>query len=85
MAQNNQNQNKDKGSNRGFASMNADQQRDIASRGGKAAHEKGTAHKFDTQEGQEAGSKGGKASHGNRQQSDNSDSREGRDDLEDSY
>ena len=30
------------GSNRGFASMDEDKQREIASKGGKAAHEKGT-------------------------------------------
>lgn len=31
---------------RGFASMDEDKQREIASKGGKAAHEKGTAHEF---------------------------------------
>ncbi len=36
----------------------------MASKGGKAAHEKGTAHEFDSREAQEAGRKGGKASHG---------------------
>lgn len=50
-------------SGRGFASMDEDKQREIASKGGKAAHEKGTAHEFDSQEAQEAGSKGGKAAH----------------------
>lgn len=50
--------NKDK---RGFASMDEEQQRKIASNGGKAAHEKGTAHQFDSEEGQEAGRKGGEA------------------------
>lgn len=53
-------------SNRGFASMDADKQRDIASRGGKAAHEKGTAHEFDSEEAREAGRKGG-LSRGNNQ------------------
>jgi len=42
-------------SNRGFASMDSDKQRDIASEGGKAAHEQGTAHEFDSQEAREAG------------------------------
>ncbi len=42
-------------SNRGFASMDSDKQREIASEGGKAAHEKGTAHEFDSQEAREAG------------------------------
>ncbi len=42
-------------SNRGFASMDPDKQREIASEGGKAAHEKGTAHEFDSEEAREAG------------------------------
>ena len=46
---------------RGFASMDKDKQREIASKGGKAAHEKGTAHKFTSEEAREAGRKGGKA------------------------
>jgi general stress protein YciG len=48
-------------SNRGFASMDPEKQRDIASKGGKAAHEKGTAHEFDSEEAREAGRKGGQA------------------------
>jgi general stress protein YciG len=63
MAQNNQNDTNT--SARGFASMDPEKQREIASMGGKAAHEKGTAHEFDSQEAAEAGRKGGKASHGN--------------------
>jgi general stress protein YciG len=50
-------------SNRGFASMDPVRQREIASEGGKAAHEKGTAHQFSSQEAREAGSKGGQAAH----------------------
>lgn len=46
---------------RGFASMDEDKQREIASKGGKAAHEKGTAHEFTSEEAREAGRKGGKA------------------------
>ena len=49
---------------RGFATMSKDRQREIASRGGRAAHEKGTAHEFDSEEAREAGRKGGQASHG---------------------
>lgn len=49
-------------STRGFASMDKDQQRDIASKGGKAAHEQGTAHEWNREEAQEAGRKGGRAS-----------------------
>ncbi len=50
-------------SNRGFASMDPQRQREIASEGGKAAHEKGTAHEFTSEEARRAGS----MSHGNRQ------------------
>ncbi len=50
-------------STRGFASMDPARQREIASQGGKAAHEKGTAHEFTPEEAREAGSKGGKAAH----------------------
>ena len=46
-------------SNRGFASMNEEKQREIASKGGRAAHEKGTAHEFTSEEAREAGRKGG--------------------------
>lgn len=52
-------------SNRGFASMDEDKQREIASKGGKAAHEKGTAHEFNSEEAAEAGRKGGRARQGN--------------------
>lgn len=48
-------------SNRGFASMDPQRQREIASEGGRAAHEKGTAHEFTSQEAREAGRKGGQA------------------------
>lgn len=46
-------------SNRGFASMDDDKQRAIAAEGGRAAHEQGTAHEFDSEEAREAGRKGG--------------------------
>jgi general stress protein YciG len=49
---------------RGFASMDPAKQREIASKGGKAAHQKGTAHEFTTEEAREAGRKGGQAAHG---------------------
>ena len=41
--------------------MDADEQREIASKGGRAAHQKGTAHEFNSREAAEAGRKGGKA------------------------
>ena len=44
---------------RGFASMDGQKQRQIASKGGKAAHEKGTAHEFTADEARAAGRKGG--------------------------
>ena len=44
---------------RGFALMEPDRQREIARRGGKAAHEKGTAHQFTPEEARDAGRKGG--------------------------
>jgi len=46
---------------RGFAAMDEDEVRRIASMGGKAAHEKGVAHEFDHREAVEAGRKGGEA------------------------
>ncbi len=46
-------------SNRGFASMNTEKQREIARKGGRAAHEKGTAHEFTSDEARAAGRKGG--------------------------
>jgi general stress protein YciG len=54
-------------STRGFASMNPEQQREIARQGGKAAHQKGTAHEFDSEEARAAGRKGGEAVSQNRQ------------------
>ncbi len=44
---------------RGFASMDDEKQREIASEGGKAAHARGTAHEFSSEEAKEAGRKGG--------------------------
>ena len=46
-------------SRRGFASMDPARQREIASKGGRAAHEKGTAHEWSSEEAREAGRKGG--------------------------
>lgn len=76
------NNNNTSGSNRGFAAMDPDKQRDIASKGGKAAHESGNAHEFNSEEAKKAGQKGGKASHqsSNTDQSD-SDSDSGMEDA----
>ena len=54
---------------RGFASMDRQKQREIASKGGKAAHAKGTAHEWTSEEAREAGRKGGMASHRRRKES----------------
>jgi general stress protein YciG len=54
---------------RGFASMDRSKQREIASKGGKAAHQKGTAHEWTSEEAREAGRKGGMASHKRKQES----------------
>jgi len=45
--------------NRGFASMDPEKQREIASKGGKASHKSGKAHEWNSQEAKEAGRKGG--------------------------
>jgi general stress protein YciG len=54
-------QTRDHGKGRGFAGMNPDQQREIASEGGRAAHASGHAHEFTSEEARAAGRKGGEA------------------------
>jgi uncharacterized protein len=54
-------------STRGFGSMDKERQRQIAREGGKAAHQKGTAHKWNSEEAREAGRKGGESVSQNRQ------------------
>ncbi len=51
---------------RGFASMSPEKQREIARKGGRAAHEKGTAHEWTPDEARDAGRKGGQISRGGR-------------------
>jgi general stress protein YciG len=48
---------------RGFGAMDREKQRQIASKGGRAAHQKGTAHEFTPDEARAAGRKGGQAAH----------------------
>jgi general stress protein YciG len=48
--------------------MDRAKQRDIASKGGKAAHQKGTAHEWTSEEARDAGRKGGIASHQRRRE-----------------
>ena len=76
MASNNQGNQGGK-SNRGFASMDPQRQREIASEGGRAAHEKGTAHEFTSEEAREAGRKGGMARSANRRNAMNQGSNSG--------
>ena len=58
--------------NRGFASMDPQRQREIASEGGRAAHAKGTAHEFTSEEARRAGAMSHKT--GNRQSASRSNS-----------
>jgi uncharacterized protein len=53
--------NQNNNSNKGFASMDPDKQRRIASKGGKAAHRSGRAHEFTSSEAKRAGQKGGRS------------------------
>jgi uncharacterized protein len=53
-------------SKRGFAAMSPDKQRQIASKGGRAAHQQGVAHEWTPTEAAQAGSKGGRARRKNR-------------------
>lgn len=55
------NANESRTSKRGFASMDPGKQREIASRGGRAAHERGTAHQWTAEEARDAGRRGGLA------------------------
>jgi general stress protein YciG len=48
---------------RGFAAMDTEKQKEIARKGGQAAHKKGTAHEFTPEEARAAGRKGGQAAH----------------------
>ncbi len=57
-------------SRRGFAAMSPEQQRRIASEGGRASHESGRGHRFSTEEAREAGRKGGKISRRGKQKPD---------------
>lgn len=73
------NRNQGDTSNRGFASMDPEKQREIASEGGKAAHASGRAHEFTSEEAAAAGRKGGKASARKRGNRNNQESNEDED------
>jgi general stress protein YciG len=63
MASQDQDQQQSGTRSRGFGSMDPVRQREIAAEGGRAAHQKGTAHEFSSEEARRAGSKGGTAAH----------------------
>ncbi len=56
----------DRTDRRGFASMDPEKQRRIASKGGRSAHEKGKAYEWDAEAARNAGRKGGQVSRGGR-------------------
>ena len=58
---NHQHNGNQKKSVRGFAAMNSEKQREIARKGGRAAHEQGVAHEWSSHEAREAGKKGGQS------------------------
>jgi uncharacterized protein len=60
-----------KRSNRGFAAMSPERQREIASKGGRAAHQQGVAHQWNSDEARQAGRKGGMNSRGGRRREEN--------------
>jgi general stress protein YciG len=55
------NQNENRKSVRGFAAMDSEKQKEIARKGGRAAHEQGVAHEWSSEEARAAGKKGGQA------------------------
>ncbi len=59
-------------SRRGFAAMDPERQRQIASEGGRAAHRQGVAHEWSAEEARQAGRKGGQNSKGSRNRSETS-------------
>jgi hypothetical protein len=59
--------------------MDRAKQREIASKGGKAAHQKGTAHEWTSEEARDAGRKGGIASHQRRREQQQQSSADGGD------
>jgi len=62
--QENTQESRGRSSNRGFASMDPQRQKEIASAGGRAAHKQGVAHEWSSDEAREAGRKGGQNSRG---------------------
>jgi general stress protein YciG len=71
-----ENKNEGTKSRRGFAAISAERQREIASQGGRAAHQQGVAHEWSREEAAAAGKKGGQASGSKRRNA-----RDGREEL----
>jgi general stress protein YciG len=71
-----ENQSEQQKSRRGFAAMSPERQRQIASQGGRAAHEQGVAHQWNCDEAREAGKKGGQSSGFKRRMSGRDDARD---------
>lgn len=61
MAETNNQNGEQRKSVRGFAAMDTEKQKEIARKGGRAAHEQGVAHEWSSQEAREAGKKGGQS------------------------
>jgi general stress protein YciG len=61
MTENSNQSNEQRKSIRGFAAMSPEKQKEIASKGGRAAHQQGVAHEWSAEEAKAAGRKGGQA------------------------
>ena len=72
MAENREQNNQNRGKNRGFAAMDPEKQRRIASEGGRAAHQQGVAHEWTSDEARQAGKKGGQSSRESRRKTNQS-------------
>ena len=73
MLENREPNNQGRGKSRGFAAMDPEKQRRIASEGGRAAHKQGVAHEWNSDEARAAGRKGGQSSRDSRRRTDRSD------------
>ena len=73
MQENREQNNGTQKSRRGFAAMSPERQREIASQGGRAAHEQGVAHEWNKDEAKAAGKKGGQASGSRRRDTEGND------------
>lgn len=79
MAINKKNRDSDRNEGQGFAGMDPKRQREIASEGGRAAHESGNTHEFDSEEAREAGRQSHKNNNKRSNDNENNDNRRGGD------